>query len=50
MRIEFVRDHGAYKAGAVVVHPSPGVADALVRRGIAKPAAKGKAADKKPKG
>lgn len=44
MRIEFLKDHGVYRAGAVVDHPHPGVADVLVRRGIARPAPAGKPA------
>lgn len=36
MRIEFVRLHRNYRPGQVVDHPHPGVADTLVRRGIAK--------------
>lgn len=40
MRIEFLKDHGAHRAGAVVDQPG-GVADALIRRGIARPAGDG---------
>lgn len=48
MRIEFVKAWGVYAIGAVTTAVPPGVADTLVRRGIAKPA-KGKG-NQKPKG
>lgn len=36
MRIEFVRQYGVHLPGQVVDHPHDGVADVLVRRGIAR--------------
>jgi hypothetical protein len=35
MRIQFIKDHGIYRAGAVVDYPHDGAADVLVRRGLA---------------
>jgi hypothetical protein len=36
MKVEFVKEHGVYRPGQVVDHPHDGVADTLVRRGIAR--------------
>ncbi len=36
MQIEFLRTHGGYQQGQVVDHPHEGVADTLIRRGIAR--------------
>ncbi len=38
MFIEMLKEHGPHRIGQLVDHPHPGVADALVRRGIARPA------------
>lgn len=42
MWIRFLKDHGVYRPGQLVKHPHPGVAETLVRRGIAEPAKQAK--------